>query len=92
MQVREAAATLDVEETQVKNLIREGRLTGLYRTPQGVYRHFPKGKGIGLMPVEAGRTKPGDWWVDGASVRTRRKLMNQPVSHRNGIQVGKGRR
>lgn len=84
MKTREAAAILDVEETQIKNLIREGRLVGCYHTRRGLWRH----QSAALTP-EAKAVPPGQWWVDGRSVRARRTAMNVPVSHRNGLAVGK---
>lgn len=72
MTVDDAAAILDVTEGHVKDLIREGNLIGAYAHPDGTWTGHPS------LPLYRLRViRRGEWWVDGASVRARKRALGR---------------
>ena len=79
MTLDDAAAILDVTEEHVKDLMREGTLSG--------YR-FTKGEGFRIdyadwghgfrLPYQRGtRAQRGQWFVNGSQVRARRRRLDR---------------
>lgn len=95
MTLDDAAAILDIGESSVKRLLREGKLAGWQRVGDVFARVFALGTArspyadLKACPREVRRAVVGTWVVDGVSVRARRRLMNQPASRRNGLAVGR---
>lgn len=73
MTVDDAAAILDVTEGHLKDLIRDGDLVGGYADKDG--RYWP-GR-IRARQRRPGSLKPGEWWVDGLSVRARKRALDR---------------
>jgi hypothetical protein len=76
MSLDDAAGILDCTEEHVKDLLRDGHLTGHRFTRAGYeFRYRPGRRGF-VLPLRRGRKAAwGQWFVNGREVRARRRRL-----------------